>query len=69
MKIESFGVAKLVDAAYVRGWDDCLEAIETIIEKNENVGKVKAKIQELRVLVRENKFERIRYELGAFNIF
>lgn len=58
----------MVDALYIRGWEDCLEALTTMID-NETLSSLKVKIETLRKLVRENKFERIRSELGAFDIF
>jgi hypothetical protein len=59
----------MVDALYVRGWDDCLEAIGIIMAQTINIDEAKKKIEQLRSLIRENKFEKIRYELGAFNLF
>jgi len=59
----------MLDASYVRGWDDCLEAISSILSKVKNVGEMKQKIDKLRELIKDDKFERIRYELGAFDIF
>ncbi len=59
----------MVDALYVRGWDDCLEAVEVMMLKTSSVDEAKKKIGQLRGLIRENKFEKIRNELGAFNIF
>ncbi|MEM3622805.1 MAG: hypothetical protein QXR76_03425 [Candidatus Bathyarchaeia archaeon] len=59
----------MVDIIYVRGWQDCLDAIEEIINKSANLTEAKNKIQQLQKLIRENKFEKIRYELGAYSIF
>ena len=59
----------LADVMYVRGWDDCLEAMRIIIEKAKNQEELKMKIAQLHTLIREDKFEKIRYELGAYNIF
>lgn len=59
----------MVDIIYVRGWQDCLDAIEKIINESANLTEAKNKIQQLQKLIRENKFEKIRYELGAYNIF
>jgi hypothetical protein len=58
----------MVDSLYIRGWEDCLEALTAIIQ-NESRSSLKHKVETLRQLVRENKFERIRFELGAFDIF
>jgi hypothetical protein len=59
----------MVDALYVRGWDDCLEAVAVMIAQTANVDDAKKKVEKLRSLIRENKFEKIRHELGAFNLF
>ena len=59
----------MVDAVYVRGWQDCLEVMSSILEKAKDLEEVKVKMEKLQVLVRDNKFEKIRCELGAFNIF
>ena len=57
------------DALYVRGWDDCLEAIVKILTEAEDLKEMKDKVERLRKLIKEDKFEKIRYELGAFNLF
>jgi hypothetical protein len=54
---------------YVRGWDDCLEVVESVLDKARDLEQMRAKILELRKLVRENKFRKIRYEMRAFNVF
>lgn len=59
----------MTDAIYVRGWDDCLEAISAMIMQANSIDEAKGKIEQLRVLIRQNKFEKIRYELGAFGLF
>jgi len=59
----------MLDALYVRGWDDCLEAVEMIILKVNSPEEMKSKIAHLKRLVKEDKFKKIRNELGAFNIF
>jgi predicted nucleotidyltransferase len=59
----------MVDAVYVRGWQDCLEVVDLVLEKAKTVDDVKMKMQQLQKLVKENKFEKIRYELGAFDVF
>jgi hypothetical protein len=58
----------MVDSLYIRGWEDCLEALAGMVDK-ESKGTLKTKIETLRKLVRDNKFDRIRFELGAFDIF
>ena len=59
----------MADPLYVRGWQDCLEVFDLILEKAKSIEEIKAKLVQLQRLVKENKFEKIRYELGAFNIF
>jgi translation elongation factor EF-4 len=59
----------MVDVVYVRGWQDCLDALDTIIEKAKTLQEVKEKIERLQELIRKNKFEKIRYELGAYGVF
>lgn len=59
----------MADAVYVRGWDDCLEALGLIIEKSKDLADFKEKIEGLKKLIKEEKFDKIRYELGAFNLF
>ena len=59
----------MVDVIYVRGWQDCLDALDAITEKAKNLEEVRDKIQKLQELIRKNKFEKIRYELGAYGVF
>ncbi len=59
----------MVDSVYVRGWDDCLEAISAIIARASTIDEAKNKIEKVKDLIRQNKFEKIRYELGAFGLF
>ncbi len=53
------------DISYVRGWDDCLEALSAIEDEKE----IKKRIQKLRKLIRQNKFEKIQTELGVSGLF
>jgi hypothetical protein len=59
----------MVDVTYVRGWEDCLEAVSTMMEETESLSELKKKVRKLQGLVKQNKFEKIKYELGAFDIF
>ena len=59
----------MVDVLYARGWDDCLEAIKIIMNKAKTMQEVRKKIKQLHSLVKEKKFEKIRHELSAFEIF
>lgn len=40
-----------------------------LMTKARDLQEVRAKIECLRRLVKEDKFEKIRFELGAYNIF
>ncbi|MCX8151383.1 MAG: hypothetical protein N3D85_07805 [Candidatus Bathyarchaeota archaeon] len=59
----------MVDALYIRGWEDCLEALSNITKQTKNYEDVKRKIERLRDLVHEQKFERMRMELGVYDVF
>lgn len=59
----------MVDTEYARGWDDCLEAMETILVQARTVGEAKSKVRKLQELVKDKKFEKIKYDLGIFGIF
>jgi hypothetical protein len=54
-----------IDMSYVRGWEDCLEALATIEDEKE----LKRLIPKLQKLVSQNKFAKIRKELGMFGLF
>ncbi len=59
----------MVDVLYVRGWQDCLEALDLMLAKAKSLEDAKRKIQKLEDLIKENKYEKIRTELGAFDLF
>ncbi len=59
----------MVDVEYARGWGDCLEAMEKILENVKSVRDAKAKVSKLQELVKDKKFEKIKYDLGIFGIF
>ena len=59
----------MVDAIYIRGWEDCIDVVTSLLEKTESLEEAKQKIKKIQGLVKENKFEKIKYELGAFDIF
>ena len=63
------GFENMADAVYVRGWDDCLEAISVMVAQSSSIEDAKKRIERLRDLIRQDKFEKIRYELGAFGLF
>lgn len=56
----------LVDVLYARGWDDCLEAVVTILNNSKKIREAKKRVEELQVLVKSKKFERIKDELGFY---
>jgi hypothetical protein len=58
-----------MDATYARGWDDCLEAVAKILAQSDDIEILKKKVAKLKKLIQEDKFEKIRYELGAFDLF
>ena len=53
--------------SYQQGWDDCLDAVVSILNKVKDVEEVKKKIQDLQVLVKAKKFEQIKVELGVLS--
>ncbi|MCL2476275.1 hypothetical protein [Candidatus Bathycorpusculum sp.] len=59
----------MTDQTYVRGWDDCLEAVSAILEKAKTVEEAKERINKLRKLIQQDKFEKIRCDLGVFGLF
>ena len=59
----------MVDELYVRGWSDCLDVMEEILEHSQTVEEVKNKKIALTNLIKDNKFEKIKIELGAFGLF
>lgn len=59
----------MVDVLYARGWDDCLEAVNIILDRTKSMEEVRRKIKQLQGLVKEKKFEKIKYELGAIDLF
>ncbi|MGF3573543.1 MAG: hypothetical protein ACQXXG_09025 [Candidatus Bathyarchaeia archaeon] len=59
----------MVDALYIRGWEDCLEVLINITKQTKNYEDIKRKIERLQNLVQEQKFEKIRVELGIYDIF
>lgn len=51
--------------SYQQGWDDCLDAILSILQKAKDVNEAAKKIESVQVLVKAKKFEQIRNELGV----
>ena len=55
----------MVDVEYARGWDDCLDAVLTILQRVKDLKEAANKVEGLQVLVKSKKFEKIRLELGV----
>ena len=51
--------------SYQQGWDDCLDAVLSILDKVESVEEAKKRVEAVQVLVKARKFEQIRVELGV----
>jgi len=59
----------LTDVLYMRGWDDCLEAVIVILSKSKDAVDFKKRLEQVQISVKENKFEKIKYELGLYQLF
>jgi hypothetical protein len=55
----------VLGGSYQQGWDDCLDAVLSILDKTGSVEEAKKKIEGVQVLVKARKFEQIRFELGV----
>lgn len=53
--------------SYQQGWDDCLDAVLSILDKTKSLREAKRRIKDVRVLVKAKKFEQIRTELGVLS--
>jgi len=51
--------------SYQQGWDDCLDAVLSILNEAKSVDEAKKKVEQVQVLVKAKKFEQIRIELGV----
>jgi hypothetical protein len=51
--------------SYQQGWDDCLDAVLSIMQKAKDLAGATRKTESLQVLVKAKKFEQIRNELGV----
>jgi hypothetical protein len=51
--------------SYQQGWDDCLDAVLSILNEAKSVDEAKKKVEQVQVLVKAKKFEQIRVELGV----
>lgn len=55
---------------YARGWDDCLDIIESILSETTDIAVVKNKVEYVHILIKEKKFEDIKHQLGVLeNVF
>ncbi len=50
---------------YQQGWDDCLDAVTSILTEVESLDEAKKKVGQVQVLVKAKKFEQIKNELGV----
>jgi type IV secretory pathway VirB4 component len=50
---------------YQQGWDDCLDAVLSILLQAKSLKEAKRKVQDVQVLIKAKKFEQIRTELGV----
>ena len=53
--------------SYQQGWDDCLDAVLSILQKAKDTKEAMKKIESIQVLIKAKKFEQIRNELGVFD--
>jgi hypothetical protein len=51
--------------SYQQGWDDCLDAVLSILQRAKDLKEAAKKIESVQVLVKAKKFEQIRNELGV----
>lgn len=50
---------------YQQGWDDCLDAVLSILQRAKDLEQARKKVEGVQVLVKAKKFEQIRNELGV----
>lgn len=48
---------------YIRGWDDCLEAVSEALAKNSDIEAAKQNVTELQKAIKKNKLDKIRFDL------
>jgi hypothetical protein len=51
--------------SYQQGWDDCLDAVLSILGQTKSLKEAKRKVEGVQVLIKAKKFEQIRSELGV----
>lgn len=57
--------ALCMGGTYQQGWDDCLDAVTSILSQVESLVEAKKKVGQVQVLVKAKKFEQIKTELGV----
>ena len=55
-------VLQIINATYHQGWDDCLDAILSMISSEKEANSLRDKIESLQIIVKARKFERFRSE-------
>jgi hypothetical protein len=53
------------EGTYQQSWDDCLDAVVSILQKAKDFNEAIMRVDKLHVLVRAKKFEQIKSELGV----
>lgn len=51
--------------SYQQGWDDCLDAVVSILNEAASLDEARRRVSQVQVLVKAKKFEQIRTELGV----
>ena len=51
--------------SYQQGWDDCLDAVLSVLDKAKSLREARRRVKDVQVLVKAKKFEQIRVELGV----
>lgn len=54
-----------MDGSYQQGWDDCLDAVTSILNGVGSLDEAKSKVVQVQVLVKVKKFEQIRLDFGV----
>jgi hypothetical protein len=54
-----------VGGTYQQGWDDCLDAVLSILGQAGSLKEATKRVEDVQVLVKAKKFEQIKSELGV----
>ncbi len=54
-----------MDVRYQQGWDDCLDAVTSVLDGVGSLDEAKNKVNSIQVLVKAKKFEQIRSDFGV----